>query len=152
MAKSCRGLVEPLCNLMDWDPDAKYRFVGRFVSSGDECCLFFDLADPEITQDVTYKEEDTENSENDIPRVIRSREDEIEQQSTIRHKKVVFYSDDGFGRDAAEELEPMYFKGDWQILRPATFFKYCSNITKGELKEIIEEAQSMAVQMKTNVG
>ena len=151
-AKSCRGLVEPLCNLMGWDPDARYRFVGRFVSSGDECCLFFDLTDPEITQDVTYTEEDPESSENDTPRVIRSREDEIEQQSTVHHEKVVFYADERFGRDAAEELEPAHFKGDWQILRPASFFKYCTDITEDELKEIISEAQSVTAQMKTNVG
>ena len=151
-AKSCRGLVEPLCNLMGWDPDARYRFVGRFVSSGDECCLFFDLTDPEITQDVTYTEEDPESSENDTPRVIRSREDEIEQQSTVHHEKVVFYADERFGRDAAEELELAHFKGDWQILRPASFFKYCTDITEDELKEIISEAQSVTAQMKTNVG
>lgn len=65
---------------------------------------------------------------------------------------MVFYADERFGRDAAEELELAHFKGDWQILRPASFFKYCTDITEDELKEIISEAQSVTAQMKTNVG
>ena len=152
ISKSCRGFIGPLCNLMDWDLDSKYRFVGRFVSSGDECCIFFDLTDPEITRTVVYTDEDPEDSEEETPHVIKSREDEIARESTVHYEKVRFYADEEFGRDAAEELEPVHCEGDWQILRPAAFFKYCTDITENELNGIISEAETMTEQLSMNVG
>ena len=45
---TCRPLFAILCNEMGWDPDYRYRFVGKLIRSNGELLFLFDLTSPEI--------------------------------------------------------------------------------------------------------
>ena len=45
---TCRPLFAILCMEMNWDPDYRYRFVGKLIRSNGELLFLFDLTSPEI--------------------------------------------------------------------------------------------------------
>ena len=45
---TCRPLFAILCKEMNWDPDYRYRFVGKLIRSNGELLFLFDLTSPEI--------------------------------------------------------------------------------------------------------
>ena len=119
--RSCRGLINPILSLMNWDALNKYRLTGQFFSQGDNKLLLFSLRDPEV-----------------IPFDIPSDSTEEENISFGRPAK--------FGRGLLLERQPYY--GDWEVLRPATFYKYCADITPEEMDQVKKEAMELLTELK----
>lgn len=45
---TCRVFFAKVINLMEWNPDYRYRLVGKLIRSNDELLFVFDLNSPEI--------------------------------------------------------------------------------------------------------
>lgn len=141
---SCRGFLKPLCDLMNWAMENRYRFIGYSMKEEQEKCLIFDLTDPEITTTLLIEENSSDDDQDSMLQIITSKQDQIEKEASIHEEKVVSFADDGFGQDAVEaELEKVPFDGDWEILRPAKRYRYCCDITDEELSEIETDARRL---------
>ncbi|MPM03037.1 hypothetical protein SDC9_49296 [bioreactor metagenome] len=61
---TCRVFFSKVIQLMDWNPDYRYKMLGKLIQSGDEQLLVFDLTETEVYQRVL--------SDNDKPRMSRA--------------------------------------------------------------------------------
>lgn len=52
---TCRMFFAKIIQLMDWNPDYRYKMLGKLISSGGELLFVFDMTAPEIYQKA-YKE------------------------------------------------------------------------------------------------
>lgn len=60
---TCKVFFAKLFHLMDWDPDYRYKLLGKLVRSQDEYLFAFDLKAPEVYQRIT---------ENGVPKASRT--------------------------------------------------------------------------------
>jgi len=61
---SCKPFFEKIMNLMNWDPDMRYRIMGKLIRTRSESIFVFDLKEPEKFkrgQRATYPDEWKEN-------------------------------------------------------------------------------------------
>lgn len=47
---TCRVFFAKIVDLMDWNPDYRYKLLGKLIKSGNEYLFIFDLSAPEIYQ------------------------------------------------------------------------------------------------------
>lgn len=45
---TCRLFFAKVISLMNWDPNKRYKLLGKLIKSGDEYLFLFDLNNPEI--------------------------------------------------------------------------------------------------------
>ncbi len=112
-----------------------------------------DTADTENT-DETVEEADTgdktdaerllEKKNTKRPRVISGAQDDEELQKKTHKETVVQFRDDSYGRPATIRddilFDRIFVRGNWEILRPSKFYKYCCDITDADLAALEEEA------------
>lgn len=54
---TCRVFFAKIVHLMDWNPDYRYKLLGKLIKSGNEYLFIFDLTSTEIYQ-KSFKEEE----------------------------------------------------------------------------------------------
>ena len=146
--RSCRGLINPILSLMNWDALNKYRLTGQFFSQGDNKLLLFSLRDPEVIPFDIPSDSKEENAD-----VEQQAEDEEiaagrseQEEATAEDENISFGRPAKFGRGLLLERQPYY--GDWEVLRPATFYKYCADITPEEMDQVKKEAMELLTELK----
>lgn len=50
---TCRMFFAKLSELMDWNPEYRYKIMGKIMKSGDEYLILFDLKSTEVFQRIT---------------------------------------------------------------------------------------------------
>ena len=146
--RSCRGLINPILGLMNWDSLNKYRLTGQFFSQDDNKLLIFSLRDPEVIpfempKDSTVGDEDVEQPVEDEEAIAEGTEPETENEES---ENLSFGRPARFGRGLLLERQP--YCGDWEVLRPATFYKYCADITPEEMEQVKKEAAELLDELK----
>lgn len=147
LPKSCRGLSEPLYELMEWVEDYKYRFRGQYHTQDDEQIMIFDLEEPEIIRtEIESPEMETENTED----VQEQEKDTV----PIKHikKKITMYPEKwsrSFGNRAEHVvlLQRVKYHGDWDVLRPAKTVEGIQMITAEAINDMLSEAEKMIDRM-----
>ena len=144
--RSCRGLINPILSLMNWDSLNKYRLTGQFFSQGDNKLLLFSLRDPEVIPFEALTDSEEDNADID-----QQAEDEegaagSSEQDDVTDESYSFGRPAKFGRGLLLERQPYY--GDWEVLRPATFYKYCADITPEEMEQVKKEAMELLTELK----
>lgn len=146
LPKSCKGLSEPLYNMMKWIDEYKYRFAGQYHANGEEQILIFDLEEPVIikTESLTETQsdeqvQDEENTANRKVKVIRT---ELYIEKWCR----------SFGDCTdAVVLQRVKYSGNWDILRPAKTVDGMQIITAEVIRDLLNEAENLIDRMR-NVG
>jgi hypothetical protein len=59
---TCRVFFAKIVQLMDWNPNFRYKMLGKLIRSNDEQLFIFDLKTPEIFQRITYEGDKTKSS------------------------------------------------------------------------------------------
>jgi len=59
---TCRMFFAKVVQLMDWNPDYRYKLLGKLIRSGNEYLFIFDLASAEIYQRILHNGEKTKTS------------------------------------------------------------------------------------------
>ena len=116
---SALGLINPVVALMGWDRENKYVIRGQFLQQDDGKLLIFDLSDVDC-QTTEPEEEDTGESDFGEPAVFG---DTI----YVEHRK---------------------YSGNWDVLRPAAFYKYCSDITEDEMKKVRATTEELLEELR----
>ena len=116
---SALGLINPVVALMGWDRENKYVIRGQFLQQDDGKLLIFDLSDVDC-QTTEPEEEDTGESDFGEPAVFG---DTI----YFEHRK---------------------YSGNWDVLRPAAFYKYCSDITEDEMKKVRATTEELLEELR----
>lgn len=126
--RKCKGLIEPLVSLMDWNPENTYRLVGEYYQNGESQMLVFDLSMPEVIE--------PENTDTEA----------LEAQDLIEEDNVITFGEPACFGTVVFESEP--YAGDWEIMRPARFYRYCTDITEEELMQIRKETSELLAELK----
>lgn len=63
---TCRVFFAKIVHLMDWNPDYRYKLLGKLIKSGNEHLFIFDLNSTEIYQRVEKEGEKPKTSRNPI--------------------------------------------------------------------------------------
>ena len=92
---------------------------GQFLQQDDGKLLIFDLSDVDC-QTTEPEEEDTGESDFGEPAVFG---DTI----YFEHRK---------------------YSGNWDVLRPAAFYKYCSDITEDEMKKVRATTEELLEELR----
>lgn len=58
---TCHMFFAKIMDLMDWNPDYRYKLLGKLIRSGDEYLFAFDLTTPEIYQRIQRNGEKTKS-------------------------------------------------------------------------------------------
>jgi len=58
----CRVFFAKIVNMMDWNPDYRYKLLGKLIRSGDDYLFIFDLTATEVYQRVLLNGEEPKNS------------------------------------------------------------------------------------------
>ena len=167
--KSCSGFANALYTAMDWKADCGYRLQGQYVADEEGQVLFFDLSDPEITQYVAVNEDEEETarlqdalqSARDAAENAAECKNEINAENTAdaepfvfdRKKKYMavpiipeswnaFY---GRGSTATTviELRLEDYRDNWMVMKPATTFRLCGNISEDTMIKVRSEAKAL---------
>ncbi|MEE0956393.1 MAG: hypothetical protein U0L49_11390, partial [Eubacterium sp.] len=140
--KTYRGLTSPLFELMDWNYEDKYRLYGSYMTDGEDQILLFDLTNP-VTTKAMSKAEDRKSTSEDAD----AQESSAERTNDISFgEKAVFTKNGDSGYNIIFHEIP--YQGDWLALRPATFFKYCADITDEEMTSLREESETLLNEIK----
>lgn len=138
--KSCSGFSGALYSVMDWKADCGYKLCGQYISDGDEQMLLFDLSDPETVE----FEKDT------IVDMVKSNDGkEIEKEKIIYHRNIVIPDSwkKCFGRSRSIiRFEFMPDKNTWEVMRPASVFRMCGNITDNIMQRVHSEIDTLTVE------
>ena len=59
---TCRLFFAKIVNMMDWNPDYRYKLLGKLIHSGDDYLYIFDLTATEVYQQVLINGEKPKNS------------------------------------------------------------------------------------------
>jgi len=59
---TCRMFFAKVIQLMNWDPDYRYKILGKLIRSGSEHLFIFDLSDTEVYQRFLSNEEKIKTS------------------------------------------------------------------------------------------
>lgn len=59
---TCRVFFAKIVNMMDWNPDYRYKLLGKLIHSGDDYLYIFDLTATEVYQQVLINGEKPKNS------------------------------------------------------------------------------------------
>lgn len=59
---TCRVFFAKIVNMMDWNPDNRYKLLGKLIHSGDDYLYIFDLTATEVYQQVLINGEKPKNS------------------------------------------------------------------------------------------
>jgi len=162
--KTYRGLTSPLFELMDWNYEDKYCLCGSYMTEGEDQILLFDLANPGIieskpraedkrstvqndTADATVPKDDALNTQNGSDESYNS---DVECGDISFGEKVLFTKNDDSGYNIIFHEIP--YQGEWLALRPATFFKYCADITNEEMSSLREESEQLLSEIKKDAA
>lgn len=143
LPKSCKGLSEPLFDLMEWIDEYKYRFRGQYHANDDEQILIFDLEEPEIIKTELLEEPENEEQEQSSENATKKKEKVI--------KTVLFLEDwcRSFGNYAdAVMLQRVSYSGNWDVLRPAKTVDGMQIITAEVIQDLMYEAENLINRMK----
>lgn len=110
-------------DLMEWNPENKYRIVGQYITDGDAQLLLFDLNEP----------------------IVESAESASEEPENIDAEDLPFGTTAYFGTVV---FESHHLSGSWEIMRPAKFYKYCADITPEEMSQIHTEADKLLAELR----
>lgn len=127
--KSCRGLVSPLCALMNWEVTDVHKIVGRYYSDGDDKILLFDLSEASIKK---YKVET----------------DEVKGEILVEDHEAE--ATDNWGRAinvATKQCIIMFeekpYKGNWNVMCPTRVFRISGNMTSNSMLEVEKTARDL---------
>lgn len=59
---TCRVFFAKIVNMMDWNPDNRYKLLGKLIHSGDDYLYMFDLTATEVYQQILINGEKPKNS------------------------------------------------------------------------------------------
>lgn len=149
LPKSCRGLSEPLYELMNWVDKYRYRFRGQYHAQQDEQIMIFDLEEPEVIK-IEEQEEIDENTVQDIDGKA------LVESKKAHQKKVYLYPEaweNTFGNatDQIILLKRVKYDGNWDVLRPAKTVEGIQMITAEVISDMLSEAQHMIERMRKAV-
>lgn len=138
--KSCSGFSGALYSVMDWKADCGYKLCGQYISDGNEQMLLFDLSDPEITE----FEKDT------VVDMAKSNDGKVnEKEKVVYHKNMVIPDSwkTSFGRSSnIIRFEFIHDKDNWEVMRPASVFRMCGNITDNIMRRVHSEIDTLTAE------
>lgn len=131
--KACRGLINPVLSIMGWSKDSRYKIRGQYMTDGEDQFLLFDLT---ASEEFSKAKTDAEATI-DTPDIEES--EEPEEEDIIE-----------FGQPALFGIlfEKRQYCGNWQVLRPAKFYRYSGEITEEEMKELRNETRELLQELK----
>lgn len=138
--KSCSGFSGALYSVMDWKADCGYKLCGQYISDGNEQMLLFDLSDPEITE----FEKDT------VVKTMKSNDGkETKKEKIVYHRNTVIPDSwkNCFGRNSnIIRFEFIHDKNNWEVMRPASVFRMCGNITDNIMQRVHSEIDTLTTE------
>ena len=140
LPKSCKGFSEPLYELMGWNKECKYKLRGQFCGSADEQVMIFELEEPEVL--VQEK-----NAEQSAEEVEKKPEEAQKPVKKILYPEAWTYN---FGESTNRTvfLQRVAYRGNWDILRPATTVEGMEIITREVLDDLLESAEKLIDKMR----
>lgn len=140
LPKSCKGFSEPLYELMGWNKECKYKLRGQFCGSADEQVMIFELEEPEVL--VQEK-----NAEQSAEEVEKKPEEAQKPVKKILYPEAWIYN---FGESTNRTvfLQRVAYRGNWDILRPATTVEGMEIITREVLDDLLESAEKLIDKMR----
>lgn len=132
--------TEPLYELMGWNKECKYKLRGQFCGSADEQVMIFELEEPEVL--VQEK-----NAEQSAEEVEKKPEEAQKPVKKILYPEAWIYN---FGESTNRTvfLQRVAYRGNWDILRPATTVEGMEIITREVLDDLLESAEKLIDKMR----
>ena len=136
-----KGLSQTLTDLLGWESEARYRCSGRFVSSGNDKLLLFELDEPVVTNTVTQivvPEQPEENEAGEREEIVVK-----EKIRTVPPSWITTFGEPIAYIVHANILERKHFAGEWDVLRPAREMDEINILSADQLSGLMREAESI---------
>lgn len=131
--RACRGLINPVLSIMGWSKDCRYKIRGQYMTDGEDQFLLFDLT---ASEEFSKTKQDAE-TEAATPAIDDS--EEPEEENIIEFGQPAFFG---------ILFEKRQYSGNWQVLRPAKFYRYSGEITEEEMEELRKETRELLQELK----